>query len=123
MVLDKKRLGKQRVEALQLLRGNWPNHPAAKMWEGYKPALAEYGRICCEVWKTVHKGTDTIMQEFELTLNSNIIEMPNWFGLEKFHASHRANLLRKDFEFYFSRNGWQENPMLPYVWPRSDRCA
>ena len=37
-VLDYRRLGKQRVEAMQLLKaisgqGGWRNHPAALMWK------------------------------------------------------------------------------------------
>ena len=40
--LDYRRLGKQRVEAMQLLnamkreKGGWINHPATKMWRGYE---------------------------------------------------------------------------------------
>lgn len=33
-----------------------------------------------------------------------------------FHASHRANLLRKDFAHY-SQFGWVEDPTMPYYWP------
>ena len=46
--LDYRRLGKQRVEAMQLLnamkreKGGWINHPATKMWRGYEKALTEY---------------------------------------------------------------------------------
>ena len=48
--LDMKRLGKMRVEAMQILmvltglnKGKaWTNHPAVKMWRGYEAALAEY---------------------------------------------------------------------------------
>jgi hypothetical protein len=43
-------------------------------------------------------------------------EAPAWLGEEAFHASHRANLLRKAPEFY-ERWGWTEDPSLPYVWP------
>ena len=48
--LDNKRLGKQRVETLQILNDSWPNHPATKMWRNYKGCLAEYGLIICEEW-------------------------------------------------------------------------
>jgi hypothetical protein len=41
---------------------------------------------------------------------------PNWIGDEKFHASHRSNLLRKDKEFY-GKFGWAEPDDLPYFWP------
>ena len=48
-VLDGPRLGKQRVEAFQLLRAltvpdyGWRHHPAAKMWAHRVPALVAYG--------------------------------------------------------------------------------
>ena len=48
--LDYKRLGKQRVEALQIhniisgkrTTGGWINHPVVKMWTGYDQLLAYY---------------------------------------------------------------------------------
>ena len=48
--LDRQRLGKQRVEAFQILnillertdRKGWKNHPAVKMWSGYENALKLY---------------------------------------------------------------------------------
>lgn len=52
-VLDKQRLGKQRVEAYQILRAllgitnGWIHHPATKMWRGYERALAEYAMAMC----------------------------------------------------------------------------
>ena len=45
-VLDPRRLGKQRVEAMQILRAlNWPvygwkHHPAVLIWQCYEEALA-----------------------------------------------------------------------------------
>ena len=47
--LDRKRLGRQRVECLQILRTlrgvstGWRNHPAVKMWQGCENTLALYG--------------------------------------------------------------------------------
>jgi len=46
-VLDMKRLGKQRVEAWQIVQAltvpeyGWKNHPAVKMWRGHVPSLIE----------------------------------------------------------------------------------
>lgn len=43
--LDRQRLGKQRVEAWQILQAltgasrGWAHHPAAKMWRGFERAL------------------------------------------------------------------------------------
>ena len=51
--LDPRRLGKQRVEALQVLRGQlvpnygWRHHPAVKIWLGHQKALAAYGVTIC----------------------------------------------------------------------------
>jgi len=50
--LDRQRLGKQRVEALQILNAlngkskGWTNHPATKMWCGYEEALCLYKDLC-----------------------------------------------------------------------------
>ncbi|MCD2145355.1 MSMEG_6728 family protein [Gordonia paraffinivorans] len=55
-VLDPARLGKQRVETLQILRAlelfdyGWSNHPAVGMWRGHTPALVSYGLACVGEW-------------------------------------------------------------------------
>ncbi|MEW9532718.1 MSMEG_6728 family protein [Microbispora sp. NPDC049125] len=55
-VLDPRRLGKQRVETLQVLRAltvpgyGWRHHPAARMWTGYEEALVRYGLEICGAW-------------------------------------------------------------------------
>src|SRR5918998_3155188 len=54
--LDPKRLGKQRVEVIQIVRAltvpgyAWSQHPAVLMWKGYEEALGRYGLTMCEVW-------------------------------------------------------------------------
>jgi hypothetical protein len=54
--LDTKRLGKQRVEVIQIVRAltvpgyAWASHPAVLMWKGYEEALGRYGLTMCEVW-------------------------------------------------------------------------
>ena len=56
VVLDDRRLGKQRVETFQILRAltwpeyAWKNHPAVRMWRGFVPALVEYGLENCREW-------------------------------------------------------------------------
>lgn len=115
--LDWRRLGKQRVEALQIhnvLSGKskskgWHNHPAVLMWKGHEGALSEYLDCCIREW--VSRGYNNAMI---LTHESG--PKPSWFGDPKFHASHRSNLLRKD-EIYYSKFGWTERANLPYIWP------
>jgi len=102
-VLDYKRLGKQRVEAMQLhnvITGNttksgWVNHPAAKMWRGYADALALYHNLAIDIW--IECGYNNTMKH----INIGKLIYPDWFGNESFHASHRSNLLRKDKIFYW----------------------
>ena len=114
--LDWRRLGKQRVECKQILnainrgKGGWSNHPATRMWKGYQNGLTFYMNSCIKEW--IRRGYNNTMDIVEV---KNII-MPNWFGDEAFHASHRSNLLKKDFEWY-RQFKWQEEPGIPYVWP------
>lgn len=118
-VLDSRRLGKQRVEAYQILnillkrtdKKGWRNHPAVKMWKGYENALKLYLNKAIKLW--ISKGYKNNMK-LEI-INGKII-LPSWFGNKKFHASHRSNLLRKDKEFY-SKFNWKEKNNLPYIWP------
>lgn len=119
-VLDKQRLGKQRVEVLQLLRAlqnpvhGYRNHPATKMWLGYTEALVAYGLAVCDEW-TARGYKDTVYDQILEYMEGSIV-LPLWFGRESFHASHRGNLLRKDRRWY-SVFGWVESTFLPYEWP------
>jgi hypothetical protein len=55
-VLDWRRLGKQRVECMQILNAlhgtskGWVNHPAVRMWRGYEDALETYQSFMIEEW-------------------------------------------------------------------------
>ena len=56
-VLDYRRLGKQRVEAKQIMFAlsdpnyGWQNHPAVRMWRGHEYQLAQYGIAICYEWR------------------------------------------------------------------------
>ena len=127
-VLDWRRLGKQRVEAKQLMmaltgaKSGWVNHPATKMWRGHEKALAQYWLTMCQEWKG--RGyVDNLGVEAQAALNSMIskdVVYPWWLGYESFHAAHRSNLLRKDPVFY-GRYGWHESNDLEYLWPVDGR--
>jgi hypothetical protein len=125
--LDNKRLGKQRVEAKQIydiITGKsksaaWRNHPAVLMWKGYEKALALYYNMSLHQWqKRGHKNIK--LKEIKMTTDEIIsTEYPPWLGEEKFHASHRSNLKRKNPEFY-GKYDWEEPLDLPYVWPTKE---
>jgi hypothetical protein len=125
--LDMRRLGKQRVEGLQILnvllgigKGGWKNHPAVKMWRGHEYQLVRYIHDIC--WEWSERGyRDTVGEKVaDLYLQHKIYDMsgeePPWLYDEKFHASHRSNLLRKD-PIHYGKFGWTEPPDLPYIWP------
>ncbi|GAB3973573.1 MSMEG_6728 family protein [Streptomyces sparsus] len=139
--LDARRLGKQRVEALQVLRGltvagyGWRHHPAVRMWTGYEEALVRYGLDICEVWtETGRADTCAVRLRGELAQAGHPAdvrtgpalaaagELPPWLGDEDFHLSHRSALVRKDPDHY--RPLFPGVPAdLPYVWPASDRAG
>lgn len=128
-VLDRQRLGKQRVETLQILRclrgitTGWRNHPAVKMWAGYENALALYGIAICNQWKERGYKDTCLAKIVDLATHCPTVERPPWLGREDIHSSHRAVLLYKDPEWY-GQWGWHETPVgedangkLQYVWP------
>ena len=115
-VLDWRRLGKQRVEGMQIINAinnpkkqGWQNHPATIMWTPYVNALKLYTNVIILEW--IKRGYNNNMELYDF----NNLEKPHWLGKEEFHSSHRANLLRKDPEHY-SQFEWTENPESPYVW-------
>lgn len=126
-VLDRQRLGKQRVEVLQILKalhtgGAWSNHPATKMWKGYELALISYGCKICEEW--VQRGyKDTCwgkIFEYRNKFPHSSHGKPAWIGNEAFHNSHKSNLMRKDI-FFYNQYRWNVPLNLEYLWPKGDR--
>lgn len=133
--LDDRRLGKQRVEALQVLRAlvrptyGWKHHPAVKMWRGYEPALARYGVEVCREWRRRgHADTcetkildELVESGFAVPPDQAGLEraggLPPWLGDEEVHRSHRSALVRKDPLHYGEH--FRDPPDLPYVWPGS----
>jgi hypothetical protein len=126
-VLDTKRLGKQRVEAYQIISAitsrpkldgtpykGWLNHPCSVMWRNNVPLLKLYYNSCIDEW--ISRGYKNSMK-YE-PINDEIV-YPEWWGNHLFHDSHKSNLLRKDYNYY-SQFGWNLDPSDPYVWMDSE---
>lgn len=127
--LDNKRLGKQRVECLQILKAlrgetkGWRNHPATLMWYGYENCLMYYMDTMIREWGG--RGfKNTIPLNYEWTaefpagypmFRNRVIWAPPWYT-ERLIESHRSNLLRKDPKFY-GQFKWDVPADLPYYWP------
>lgn len=125
-VLDRQRLGKQRVETLQIVKvltnqsNGWQNHPAVKMWKPYLHKLTEYGYIICAEW--VNRGYKDTCAEKIWLLTKNIpgternYNYPDWLT-EEFCLRHQSNLIRKDPGYYRSIFGDEIPDNLEYIWP------
>lgn len=124
-VLDRQRLGNQRVENLQIINtlvygGGWNNHPAVKMWKGYEKALFFYQFYICGEW--VFRGyNDTCLDKTRDTVGKKCLdrvalEMPPWWGNPRLHLSHRSRLVCKFPEHY--RKFWPDiDDDFDYYWP------
>ncbi len=140
VVLDNMRLGKQRVETLQImqvllgLRWNntvgqiesfvprgWRTHPAVLMWREYEASLAAYQDATCREW-TSRGFSDTCRRKTNgllVAAHGNeppVLQTPPWLGDEALHRSHQSNLVRKDPDIYAPAFPGVP-PDLPYVWP------
>lgn len=123
--LDYRRLGKQRVEAKQIIdilekydRGEdisklpWGNHPAVRMWIGHTNALKVYHNAIVMEW--IHRGYKNNIKCYILDRYDKIL-MPDWLDRQDFHDAHKSKLLQKDYEFY-SKYNWDVPLDLEYKW-------
>jgi hypothetical protein len=133
-LLDSPRLGKQRVEALQVLRAlelpdyGWASHPVVTMWRGRTAGLVVYGLAMVRAWRErgFADSTEALIAEFApdaATMSQAEAAaaglLPSWVGNDELHRSHRSNLLAKEPAFY--RPLFPGDPDdLPYIWPGAD---
>jgi len=112
--LDNKRLNKQILEAYQILKvlstngKAWRNHPAVLMWEGHENALYNYAMDMVKEAsfrniKVINNlgNLQALKQEYKRNWGHT---KPSWMldkeKLSRIVATHRANLYRKDPEYY-----------------------
>lgn len=140
--LDRLRLGKQRVEARDILvvllgRPSWcsekqynylisryKNHPAVLQYKGNELFLLHYLRYICDEWVNRGYEENCFLQAAEAC--QSILEGKNPFDLigvippywlnDGFRARHRAALLYKDIRHY-KQFCWRERPEICYYWP------
>jgi hypothetical protein len=116
--LDNKRLGKQRVEAKQIIdtlegkNSGWINHPAVRMWQGYVNGLKDYFNKIVAEW--VKRGYTNNMELF--VIEGDII-YPSWYFNKKVHYSHMSRLIEKDAEHYSHLSPPVEYLSYGYIWP------
>lgn len=108
-VLDRQRLGVQRVDNLQIMTAllmgtGFVDHPATLMWRRYEWALMEYQRAICREWvsrgrsDTYLAKTEAIFDRYERLVGDKA--WPYWTGSERLHMSHQSALLREDYVYY-----------------------
>lgn len=122
-LLDSRRLGKQRVEAIQILKAietntGWHHHPMTKAWRPYPMALKYYTN--CIITEFIRRGYHNTIPLFKLP---NIILFPWWLSWDRLHQSHRMMLLRKDPDYYGNLGDQflidPEYESYGYIWPDS----
>src|SRR3954467_333483 len=136
-VLDSPRLGKQRVETLQVLRAlelgdyGWRHHPVVRMWRGRAPALGVYGLPVVHAWRGRGHADSTHDLIAEFAPGASVLSqeelaagglLPSWLGDGRIHLSHRSALVHKDPAFYRPVFGDVPDD-LPYHWPPPDEPA
>ena len=124
-ILDYKRLGKQRVEAMQIINiltqiqslsqtqtkiPGWSNHPIVLMWKGYINGLKYYCNCAIDEW--IARGYKNTMEKYVI---SDFI-MPWWCLNIQVQMSHRASLYRKDPIYYDSIRPSIEYINTGYIW-------
>jgi hypothetical protein len=122
--LDYRRLGKQRLECLQIIKilegrqtsKAWSNHPAVKMWEGYVNSLKYYTNCCIDEW--VKRGYKNTIVKYDVDHQN---EDPWWVGNPDFHRAMRSRLIEKNESYYLSKfpgdKGFNESK---YFYPIND---
>ena len=124
--LDRKRLIKQSVENLQVLKslaglytsGAWKNHPAIKMWNGHEDWLFQYNEsIIKEILMRGYKNSTRV--QFDQIYQDNFwgvdSDSPWWLGDERVHYSHRGRLYEKDPDNYYFYSEFADYRQLGYT--------
>lgn len=134
-VLDNKRLNKQILEGYQILKvlssddpfAAWRNHPAVLMWKNAELTLLNY--VYAMIKEADRRGIKTDKNLANIRVlkaqkgGSWRNRMPSWYSdgvtLNRITESHRANLYKKDPEYYDRFRNDNANPCCEkcqYFW-------
>ena len=130
--LDYRRLGKQRLEAKQIIdllekhdagedisKLGWGNHPAVRMWIGHTYLLKAYYNEILDEW--IRRGYKNNMKHYDIPISDDWLnpyapyEQPPWRFRKDFHDAHKSKLLQKDYEYY-KQFEWDVDLNLEYKW-------
>jgi len=105
-ILNSSRLGKQRLEAKQIIialeeGSGWVNHPATKSWSGHIDSLKLYYNAIVTEW--VKRGYNNNMPLYDLPPPEEIIHPP-WIFEKPIQFAMMSQLIQKDSEFYSVEN-------------------
>lgn len=143
-ILDQKRLGNQRGEAIgalylcginkgvdfqtllkltddscERLWRRFRFHPVIRMWQDHMIWLCIYGMIICNEW-TNRGFKDSCRERFVAVVDylklTDMSDLPPWLGNTKFHLSHQSNLVRKNPDYYSKLFPFVDGK-LRYFWP------
>lgn len=98
-LLDDTRLGKQRLEARQIIKileapihqkMSWRNHPITRSWIGYVDYLKHYYNAILLEW--LRRGKNNTLSFYEVP---EIIIEPHWWDIKEIRYTHQANLYLK----------------------------
>ena len=119
--LDYKRLGKQRVEAKQIIdalegsKSGWSNHPVSKMWKDDIIGLKYYYNCCVDEW--ISRGYKNTMVKYDVEFVDEKDILPWFYTNKQIQESFKASLLRKNPEYYEKMWSCDEDYMKNgYIW-------
>lgn len=102
-LLDYKRLGKQRVEAYQIVniiigeQKGFSNHPIAHVWKDHVESLKYYTNCMIDEW--INRGYKNTMVKYDLP-DYTEDQLPWWYKNKQLQYCNMASLARKDPKFY-----------------------
>lgn len=121
-VLDRRRLGKQRSENLQIMMailgyvkseedqcfypGEQPawivKHWVTDMWRGHEAWLLKYHAAVIRQWVEGYGYKDTTGPKMLALIEREDLgtNRPPWLGTDDVHVSHQSVLIQKDYDFY-----------------------